>query len=238
MVVQGIVTTVYTLVAGIILELDFNLYIPLITSDVIFLVLIFAIFGREWKAEKVWDLPKIKATPLTLCIIFGIAFNILTVCFFIFVPVPQESFLDDLVGNNLILELISIALFAAVIEEILFRGIVLKRLSKMMKPTFAVILSAVIFGIIHFDLVQSSYAFVVGLVLGLVYVWFDSIWLVIAIHFTYNGINVVLNHLLGETEINLVVLIIITGVSLVVSVGCLLGLYSNRKLDIINGGEE
>ncbi|MCL2517510.1 MAG: CPBP family intramembrane metalloprotease [Oscillospiraceae bacterium] len=235
-IIAGEFTPSFDEVAGTLLS-PINIIIPVIISIFITLILIFAILQREWKAEKFWSVTKIKPTPLVLCCVFGIAFNILTIFVFVFIPVQQQSPIDDLVGYNLLLELFSFALCAALIEEVIFRGIILKRLSKMMKLPIVIILQALIFGVIHFDLVQGSYAFVVGLVLGLVYIWFDSIWLVIALHCTYNATSVILTHILGETEIELLYLIIAGAAALIVSAVCLVGLY-NRKLDIINGGEQ
>ena len=55
-------------------------------------------------------------------------------------------------------------------EELLYRGIVLGQLLLWMKPAAAVLISAILFGIFHFNVVQFLYAFLVGLLIGAVYV--------------------------------------------------------------------
>jgi len=203
-----------------ILQSPVHVIVPLIISIFITLILIFGILGREWKSDKFWSFAEIKSSPLILCFTLGAAFNIFTIGVFALLPITPQQRIDNIIGSNLILDLISFALLAALLEEVIFRGIVLKRLTKMMKLPVAVILQALIFAVIHLDLVQGTYSFVIGLILGLVYIWFDSIWLVISLHFAFNATSIVLSHILGETEIYLlyfiIVAFIISGVSLFV----------------------
>ena len=56
-------------------------------------------------------------------------------------------------------------LFAPVVEELIFRGFVMQSLKPYGKK-FAIISSAILFGLFHGNLFQSPYAFLVGLVLG------------------------------------------------------------------------
>lgn len=55
--------------------------------------------------------------------------------------------------------------FAPIAEEIIFRGLVLRVLQPCGKR-YAILLSAFLFGIFHGNVVQSPFAFVVGIVLG------------------------------------------------------------------------
>lgn len=56
-------------------------------------------------------------------------------------------------------------LLAPIVEELLFRGLILRTLMPFGKK-FAILASAFLFGIFHGNLVQSPFAFAVGLVLG------------------------------------------------------------------------
>lgn len=69
-------------------------------------------------------------------------------------------------------------LFAPVFEEILFRGLILRLLQPYGKK-FAIFASAFLFGIFHGNIVQSPFAFVVGLVLGYVTVEHSMLWAIV-----------------------------------------------------------
>ena len=69
---------------------------------------------------------------------------------------------------------------APIVEEILFRGLVQRSLLPFGKK-FAIFGSALLFGMFHGNLVQTPYAFLVGLVLGYVAAEYN-IWWAIALH--------------------------------------------------------
>jgi membrane protease YdiL (CAAX protease family) len=79
--------------------------------------------------------------------------------------------------------------FAPVLEELLFRGIILKGMLNMkMNPTKAIVVSALIFGLIHGNPWQTTGAFFLGLVLGWVYQKTQSLIIPILLHAFNNGI--------------------------------------------------
>ena len=106
----------------------------------------------------------------------------------------------DLVGYDGVMQmmfnpigLISVCLLAPLIEEALFRGAIERiLLKKGFKPWFAIIFSALLFGIIHLNLVQGVPAFLFGIVLGWVYYRTRSIWPGVLIHFIINTLASVL----------------------------------------------
>ena len=65
------------------------------------------------------------------------------------------------------LELIGSAILSPIMEELVFRGIVFGNLRKIMSTGTAIFLSAFLFGIVHFNIVQFIYAFLLGIVLAL-----------------------------------------------------------------------
>lgn len=86
---------------------------------------------------------------------------------------------------NSILIIISVAILPAIFEELLFRkGII--SLTKKYGGVFSIILSSVIFGLVHGNLIQAVFAFFTGIVLGYVYVKTNSIGTCMWIHFTNN----------------------------------------------------
>lgn len=74
---------------------------------------------------------------------------------------------------------IALSLIAAVPEEIFFRG--------AMQPTLGVILTALIFGVLHaMTRLYFIYAALAGLGLGLLANWHGSLWMPMAAHFAVN----------------------------------------------------
>lgn len=76
------------------------------------------------------------------------------------------------------------ALLAPIAEEILFRGYVLRTLRPFGKR-FAIFGSAFLFGLFHGNLLQTPYAFLVGLLLGYVAVEYSVLW-AMALHMFNN----------------------------------------------------
>lgn len=106
--------------------------------------------------------------------------------------------LESVAGDS---DTFSMFLYASILapigEEILFRGYVLRSLRPYGKR-FAVLGSAVLFGLFHGNLLQTPYAILMGLVLGYVAVEYSVIWS-IALHM-FN--NLVLADLLTRLTMN------------------------------------
>lgn len=68
-----------------------------------------------------------------------------------------------------------VGLGAPISEEILFRGLVLRSMEPHGKR-FAIVASALLFGLFHGNLIQAPFAFLVGLVLGYVTVEYNIGW--------------------------------------------------------------
>lgn len=100
----------------------------------------------------------------------------------------MESISDDTFTVFLL-----VSFFAPIIEEILFRGIIQKgMINKGIKPKTAIIISALIFGCAHFNPWQFIGAFLLGIVLGVVYFKTKSLLMPILLHFFNNTIAAVM----------------------------------------------
>lgn len=66
-------------------------------------------------------------------------------------------------------------IMAPIAEEILFRGLILRSLMPCGKK-FAILTSAILFGVFHGNLVQSPFAFVLGLILGYAAAEYSILW--------------------------------------------------------------
>ena len=94
----------------------------------------------------------------------------------------DRSLLQILEGNAMDMDNLGLWLYvclaAPIVEEILFRGLVLRSLLPYGKR-FAIVSSAVLFGMFHASPVQTPYAFLVGLVLGYVAVEHHVLWAIV-----------------------------------------------------------
>ena len=78
------------------------------------------------------------------------------------------------------------------VEEFLFRGVILSQFRKY-GDVFAVIASALLFGLLHRNFSQIVFAFICGLALGITLVRTNNIWIPVGIHMFVNGFYVLLN---------------------------------------------
>jgi len=78
-------------------------------------------------------------------------------------------------------------LVAPVLEEMLFRGVILRGFLRQYSRTFAILWSAALFGIAHLNLYQLATAIVLGVVSGWLYERCRSLWPCILLHAAYNG---------------------------------------------------
>lgn len=80
------------------------------------------------------------------------------------------------------------ALAAGLAEEIFFRGYALSALERGAGRRAAIVVSALLFGLIHFDPVHSAAAFLMGLFLAYCVTTLGSVWTTIAAHVVNNAV--------------------------------------------------
>lgn len=84
--------------------------------------------------------------------------------------------------------IITSVLFVPIFEELFFRGLILESLLKRHRRLFSVIVSSVIFAIVHVNPAVMITAFVSGLVLGTIYLHTNSVFSTIILHSINNAI--------------------------------------------------
>ena len=99
--------------------------------------------------------------------------------------------------------IISIAIMAPLVEELLFRGAIQGyMLRKGMKPLHAILIASAIFGIVHMNPIQIPFAFAIGMIFGWLYYRTDSVVPGIVGHFINNSIACIQIATLTEEEFN------------------------------------
>lgn len=90
---------------------------------------------------------------------------------------------------SFLIEVISVALLPAICEEFLHRGVLLQGTYKIGVKK-AIFISSILFGLVHFNINQFFYAFVLGLLMSLVAIVARSIYPAMIIHFVNNFISI------------------------------------------------
>ena len=109
------------------------------------------------------------------------------------IPMPEaiQAMFEELFNDEL-LTVITIAIIAPIVEEFLFRGVILEGFLQRYSPQKAILWSAVIFGIAHLNPWQFISAFLLGVIIGWVYWRSRSLWICIFIHVFNNAIPTML----------------------------------------------
>ncbi len=112
-----------------------------------------------------------------------------------FFPASEESYQHTLqsLGATPIISLLQVCVLAPIIEEILMRRFLLNGFSINYGKPKALLASALLFALLHFNMVQTFSAFVCGIVLGLLYLYTDSTFCCILAHSGYNLISYVVS---------------------------------------------
>ena len=94
--------------------------------------------------------------------------------------------------SSFLLALLCVGILPALLEEFAFRGVVLGLLRTKLSDGTAIVISAALFGMVHGNLQQMPFAFIVGLALGYSVVSNGSMLPAILIHAANNVLTVVL----------------------------------------------
>lgn len=91
-----------------------------------------------------------------------------------------------------IVSIITVCVIAPLIEEMLFRGIILRSFLVNYSVASSILLSSLLFALFHLTITQIPVAFIVGCLFGWLYVKTRSLWPSILGHFLYNSFAIFL----------------------------------------------
>ncbi len=188
--------TLYRISYGILYSLVF--FIPLI---------IFRLMNKDVRIRPIGFRTKLpKSTPLIILASVTIIFcasqiNGILISFFDFADTMQDTLTptEKMKPYEIVLAIFTTAIIPGIFEELLFRGTVLSNLLPYGK-TFAIVSSAILFGLMHENPAQIFYTVIAGIVLGYAYTKTNSIVCVILIHFTNNLFGVFQSVLLANLD--------------------------------------
>jgi len=187
-----------------------NIILKMVNDNTIIVVLAcdvvsFSVFLPMFlKAKHRAELRK-NRNPLLLAVLIAVffaGFNIVEMVIFGLTDImrffPSYNEVTDLLSSgSLPLQIVAVGIAAPVAEETLFRGLLINRMSWL--PAWAaVLIQAALFGLVHMNLFQGLYAFVAGILLGMIYIKYRSLIMVIAGHMAYNLTSILLSEFLTD----------------------------------------
>lgn len=209
----------------------------IIAVNMLTLLGIFLMFlGRRESFKTYINFSSIKLKNGLILFGFGIFLNILTVGILTIVsevfPITEQmeyytELMEPLMLGNPILVFIALVISAPLFEEIALRGVIFNDFKKAVPMWVALIIQAVFFGLMHLNWVQGIYAFFLGLILGLIYHYYRSIWMPILVHLSYNLTSTMMNYFVSDDANVTIVFIVIGGIGSILSVFIARQLYES-----------
>ena len=127
---------------------------------------------------------------ITVCISISLN-NLISMSPLVQMSEEYQNASDAFYGSTIWMELLGSALITPFLEELLHRGVVYGRLRKMMGIWPSVFVSALIFAILHFNIVQFIYAFLLGSVFAIFVEKTGRLYPAVVAHIVANAIAVV-----------------------------------------------
>lgn len=127
----------------------------------------------------------------------GIALNVFTSFVLDSIPIPEhiiESYseLTSSFNEISIILIITVVIVAPIFEEIMCRALVMNSLNRGMPLTLAIIIQAILFGLLHVHIISIAYATCLGIILAIVRIRYNSLYPCILLHMMYNAANYIL----------------------------------------------
>lgn len=178
-----------------------RILVPTMLISDLLITLPVVLFSKK-KKEKI--IKKIQINKFFIIVLLSLGINIIIELLLNLVPSNVISSYQELMsvtdGMTFWQQMLIMGILAPVVEELLFRYAFIRpfrtyqpKVLKCSGITLGIVLSAVSFGIAHGNIVQSSYAFVLGLLLGYIYTRNFNLSESILMHMTINSSSLILN---------------------------------------------
>lgn len=219
-------------------------YISLISggAQLIYLVGVIVVLKiRKVKLTEKCGLVSAKLGGLALAFGAGFSFSVFSNILQETLPIPKSLMgeTDDMTKGNVIVFIAAIYIIAPLTEELVFRGLIMTGLRKVMNALLAVFISASLFGLIHLmtgSIITGVHALIGGLIFGLAYEKTGSLFAAMAAHLAGNLGGLIPNLLKGlELPIQSIIAII---AGLVSTALCIILIRKNSGLSHTIKGQE
>lgn len=144
--------------------------------------------GREFRKNRWWS--------YLILIPLGAAANLLISYLLVALRVPENfsnEVQEGLLRSGFLVQIVGLGILAPITEEVLFRGLVYRRLTYYLPKWGAVILGAAIFAVYHGNVVQMLFAFPMALLIIWSYEKWGTLTAPILFHMAANLTTILLN---------------------------------------------
>ena len=131
-----------------------EIIVPIVLYYIVFLSTMYFIFAFIGHTTSTYMIAQIISAAITIPFALN---NIITMSPLIGLSEGYARANESFYASTLVIELIGSAILSPIMEELVFRGIVFGNMRKIMNVPQAVFLSALLFGLIHFNIVQFVY---------------------------------------------------------------------------------
>lgn len=177
-----------------------SLVIQLVSSQVIFILpMVLYLICTKTKGT-IFRFKKIDILTILLCLVFYICISqVLTFLNMVSMLYSTNMIQNVMIGISdevpFVIGLLAIALIPAFCEEITYRGFFYNTYRKEY-PLGAILLCGLLFGLMHGNLNQFTYAFALGMVFAILVEATDSIWSSVTVHMLVNAFSVIIIYVL------------------------------------------
>lgn len=191
---------------------------------------------REDKKLGVWEIVKFCFISYSLMYIFNFLTNIFIILISIFKGSEVVNPLQNIIeGSSLILTFIFVGILSPIIEEMMFRRIMLNKLRRY-GDKVAIVTTALLFGLFHANFSQFFYATVLGLIFAYVTLKTGTIKYSIILHIFVNMMGSFIIPLIIGDGSNLVAYGCVLFLVLLISIVGLVLLIKDRKnISLLDG---
>lgn len=196
-----------------------NIFIISLMVDIIFIICLLIKGGsiKECKFNKInkKDYLYISLLSFSLTVFLGIVVAVLMQIFSSYNEVAKTISS----GTGTIYSLVSVVILIPICEEIIFRGVIFGYLKKRYNLVVSLIIQSLVFAFMHGNIVQGIYTFILGLVLGIIYIYTNSLYGSMLMHIIYNLLgSVVLTKLYGAFPISVYICMILAIICVIYSI--------------------
>lgn len=139
------------------------------------------------KKAPLWKYPAVIVMALALSLGLN---NLIIIGNLSSVDASYEQTMNAMYSAPLFLQILCLAVLVPISEEYVFRGLFFKRLESNTTFVYAMLYSSLVFGILHMNLVQMIYGFILGMMLAYVYEKYGSLKAPVAAHMAMNLLSV------------------------------------------------
>jgi membrane protease YdiL (CAAX protease family) len=188
-----IVISLWYLVGGPTLSILMN---NVLSEGVVLIPAIAAVLYSGEKLSTLIPIKKIKVSSVLLILLYVITLfplvSLVNYVSMLFVENTVTSIADQLLDMPMWVMILSIGIFGPFVEEIVFRGVILQSYQRTGRIIGSIVISSVMFGMIHMNFNQFGYGTVMGIMLALLVEATGSVLASFIAHAFFNSMEVVM----------------------------------------------